>query len=443
MQRGPNLCLFGASTDTGNLGVSALSLAVLACISSRCDGSAVTVFDEGWGKRTELLQLGRNQLTITRVGARYSKRFYRPESMCNIRLSCMFGGLRNPAARAILDADAILDISGGDSFADLYGQRRFRAVTIPKLIALAKRIPLILLPQTFGPFQSPESRRVAVKIVRRATMAWARDEQSYAVLRDLAGDEFDAVRHRCGVDVAFALEAQMPSEILQPRLREWLLRRDLPIAGINVSGLLVNNAAVAGTFGITGNYREIIVGLVKRLLRETDARVVLVPHVITPAGHYESDIQACDEVAAHFGAEGRDRIALCPAFDDPRHAKWVISQMDWFCGTRMHSTVASLSSGVPTTGLAYSGKFRGVFETCGQAESVVDLRTAATGDAVEALFELWRRRERTRDEMQAPVAAVLQRAETQMDEIMSACSSPASAHAAGTAAAAAAAAAAG
>lgn len=38
-------------------------------------------------------------------------------------------------------------------------------------------------------------------------MAWARDERSFDVLKDLLGDAFDPLRHRSGVDVAFGLPA--------------------------------------------------------------------------------------------------------------------------------------------------------------------------------------------------------------------------------------------
>ena len=40
--------------------------------------------------------------------------------------------------------------------------------------------------------------------------------------------------------------------------------------------------------------------------------------------------------------------------------KWIISQMTLFAGARTHSTIAALSSGVPTLSFAYSIKARGI-----------------------------------------------------------------------------------
>jgi len=51
--------------------------------------------------------------------------------------------------------------SGGDSFADLYGDWRFSAITAPIALALVMELPLVLLPQTYGPFSTAETRRRA------------------------------------------------------------------------------------------------------------------------------------------------------------------------------------------------------------------------------------------------------------------------------------------
>ena len=56
------------------------------------------------------------------------------------------------ALRVIGDQDCILDIGAGDSFADIYGLRRFMFLWLTKMQAVAARTPLVLSPQTIGPF---------------------------------------------------------------------------------------------------------------------------------------------------------------------------------------------------------------------------------------------------------------------------------------------------
>ena len=45
--------------------------------------------------------------------------------------------------------------------------------------------------------------------------------------------------------------------------------------------------------------------------------------------------------------------------------KFIISQMKFFIGTRMHANFAAMYTGVPLFGLAYSYKFQGAFEANG------------------------------------------------------------------------------
>ncbi len=78
--------------------------------------------------------------------------------------------------------------------------------------------------------------------------------------------------------------------------------------------------------------------------------------------------------------------------------KGLIACVDWFCGTRMHATIAGLSSGVPTAAVAYSIKTKGVFESCDQGHRVVTTDTPTT-DAIDLLAAAWADRDRTAAEL--------------------------------------------
>ncbi|HEX5243247.1 MAG TPA: polysaccharide pyruvyl transferase family protein [Tepidisphaeraceae bacterium] len=383
--------------------------------------NSVTVFDEGWGSREEFLETETSRLPIRRIGARNSRRYHRPESLWNIRMSCRLGGLANPGAKAILDSDGVLDISGGDSFTDLYGQKRFDSVAASKLIAIQNHIPLYLLPQTYGPFKSPQVKRIATRIIAQSRMAWARDTHSFRILQEMAGKDFNPARHRCGVDVAFALPTRLPTVALG-LAGQFLDDRRTPLVGINVSGLILNDPEGSkDRFGLKADYNQVIRGLLSRVLCETDARVVLIPHVVTPPGHYESDLQASETIKSGFAGAQQDRIAVAPAFDDPRDVKWLIAQMDWFCGTRMHSTIAALSSSVPTAAVAYSDKTLGVFESCGQGKCVADPRALDTTEMVASLWSAWESRESDRSRLVREMPRVIVQAQDQMQEILRDC----------------------
>jgi len=414
----------GAAPDTGNLGVSALFESTLTGVARRIPDARLAVLDHGRGIRPGRIPSLPIPVDYECIGASLSRRLYRPDTWFRIRLAARLGGLGNAAARRFLGARAILDVSGGDSFTDLYGPWRFEAIVRPKQIALEHGVPLVLLPQTYGPFKDPAYAERAATFVRGAAMAWARDERSYAVLKELLGADFDPVRHRCGVDMAFLLVPREPTAAIPEPIAGWIAADSaVEVAGINVSGLIHHDPDKARDhYGFRADYRAVVDGLVQAILETADTRVVLVPHVITPPGHYESDVEACRQVAERVGD---DRVAVLPDAYDQAEIKNIISRLDWFCGTRMHSTIAALSTGVPTAAIAYSPKTLGVFETCGQGRHVIDPRALETRAVLAGLIGSFTMRGSARASLAESLPAVLAGAEEQMDAVAAVCGAPA------------------
>lgn len=412
------ICVLGASPDTGNLGVSALMTSIVRGVHDRCADAQVTVFDNGLGQRHGTLRTTSGEITYQRLGIRLSRRVHLRESLANMQVSQRLGGMGNPGVAAIADADAVWDVSGGDSFTDLYGDRRFRQVVDPKDLVLRIGTPLVLLPQTYGPFTDPARRRRARRIVGKALQAWARDIDSFERLDELLVN-VDPERHRCGVDLSFGMEPLEPTGRLPGRLTQWLdADRSHPVVGLNVSGLLHNQDA-RSQFSLSIDYRELISRLLRRLLDETDARIVLVPHV---RGYsFESDDVAVTDVAAAAPAGSSDRIEVVRDEFDASGMKWLISRLDWFNGTRMHATIAALSTGVPVSAVAYSDKTRGVFESCELADAVIDARAVTTDHALAAIWQSWQDRSAVRTHLAASVPRVRDAAHAQMDQIVDAC----------------------
>ncbi|MHC4317489.1 MAG: polysaccharide pyruvyl transferase family protein, partial [Planctomycetota bacterium] len=158
-----------------------------------------------------------------------------------------------------------------------------------------------------------------------------------------------------------------------------------------------------------------------RILDETDANILLVPHVFSRPGHFEHDPDACASVAARLGQAGAGRIARLPEGLSPGKTKWAVSRTDWFCGTRMHASIAAISSGVPAAAMAYSDKTLGVFETCGQGEHVADLRHLETDEVVDRLWESWTGRANARASLEVTLPKVQAQVEDQMDRIVECC----------------------
>ena len=409
--------LCGAALDTGNLGVGALGTSVLEGVAEHAPGARVTVFDNGWGRRCQVVRTGVGELAFEALGARLTRRIHRPESYHRMSLAASINGRLNQGTRAISAAEAILDVSGGDSFTDMYGAKRFRMVTFPKHITLRLGRPLILLPQTYGPFHDAQTLKTATGLVRRASSVWARDPSSFEVLSDLLGPYFDSARHREGVDMAFGMTSDRPPE--ERRFDDWLSAAE-PLAGINISGLLFDPPPANNDYEqLTIDYREVMAKLLHRLVLSEGVRILLVPHVLgRGAVNPQSDQAATERLMATLDLPP-NRVRVVPSTGlTPAQAKWWISQCDWFCGGRMHSTIAALSSGVPAAAIAYSVKTAPVFATVGLEGQVVDGRTESTEAAVARLWASWEARNELRGKLAANLPAVLESAKTQMQTIL-------------------------
>jgi colanic acid/amylovoran biosynthesis protein len=419
------LSLFGAAGDNSNLGVRALMTSVVAGIRRREPSADITVFDNGFGVGKETVRSASGDIQFRRCGARLSRRYHRPESYWQMRAALRTFPRVNRGTSLLMRSDAVLDITGGDSFTDVYGLRRFASSLAPKRLALDAGRTLVLLPQAYGPFRSRESRARAAQVLRQASAAWARDEISFECLRELLGSSYDPERHRQGVDVAFGLETLKPPPALAEEVLQFVHRHEgRPLVGLNVSGLLYNDPDANSRFGLGVDYRALYSSLLGRLLDEAGACVILVNHVLAPTGTIEADRVASAALVAEIRPAERDRLLVVSDPPGPGEAKWCISQCEWFVGSRMHATIAALSSGVPAAAVAYTHKAAGVFASCGLEDDVADAR----GDPRAVLPTLWNSFER-RNERRATLAEklpeVISRASSQLDDILEECRHPA------------------
>jgi polysaccharide pyruvyl transferase WcaK-like protein len=246
---------------------------------------------------------------------------------------------------ALSKADIFLDNAWGDSFSDIYGPARFESVMRQYHYALKRNKPLILLPQTIGPFKADNVRTQAAKVLRSAAAVFARDPISVQCAKELA-PEIDVFET---IDVAMFMPYQ---------------RRQIPdkkglVIGVNPSGLLWKGGYTGqNQFGLKADYKILLRTIITRLLALEDVTVELIGHDIRGpnAGNGAEDYYICKLLQRQF-----PRCSVGPFFYSPVEAKSYISGMDMLIGSRMHCCIAAYSSGVPVFPLAYSRKFKGLF----------------------------------------------------------------------------------
>ena len=249
--------------------------------------------------------------------------------------------------------DCFVDIGAGDSFAQIYGPKRFFFLWLTKVMALLRGKPLLLAPQTIGPFASASYRAAARPVLERASAVVARDFQSSDLAREIA----PSARIVNSVDVAFRL----PFEDRSAHRSETRTK-----VGINVSGLLFHQASTGSNrFDLSYNYAAVMRTLIASLTARPDVQVLLLTHATSATDHTDDDGAVCDLLAREFPLAIR-----APDFPDSSAAKSFISGLDFLYAARMHACIAAVSSGTPVMPIAYSRKFSGLFGSLGYDEGL-------------------------------------------------------------------------
>jgi colanic acid/amylovoran biosynthesis protein len=260
--------------------------------------------------------------------------------------------LRAGFRKQIRRCDLVVDIGEGDSFADIYGFKRFFYYWLSKNIVCSLGKPLILAPQTIGPFNGFWARLLAKQVMHRCKVIFARDHLSSSYLESLK------VGGNCkeAIDVAFRLPFKRRSFAPHNQIR----------IGLNVSALLFHGGYTGGNqFGLSIDYPATVRRIISTLVADRTIELHLVPHVIVPDAPIEDDHAIAEKLAQEFPG-----VKVAPRFVRPSEAKGYIAGLDFFVGARMHSCVAAFSAGVPVLPMAYSRKFAGLFGSLGYTQTI-------------------------------------------------------------------------
>lgn len=395
----PTILILGAVYDTGNMGVDALLSGTITSILKNNPESKIKVLDYGHSPRVDKFLTESTPRDLPLINLRFSYKLHLKNNGFRILALAALSRLipyppfrsfikkTHPHLAEIDNADICVSLAGGDSFADIYGMRRLLYVSLPQLIAISLKKPLVLLPQTLGPFKSWAAKRIAALIMRKAVRVYSRDKDSLHHAKSLIGR--DARNLAFSRDMAFALEPLQPAD----HLTSFLKNRDRPLTGLNVSGLLYMGGYTGkNDFGLSMDYPKIIESIIELFINKLGTDIVLVTHVTGAPGGIESDATTSQDIFEKSKSRFGDRLILASPQLNHREVKYVIGKCDFFLGARMHACIAALSQAVPAVGMAYSRKFRGVFETLEVPELVLDLRKDPEDGALEKIEKLYNER---------------------------------------------------
>lgn len=252
--------------------------------------------------------------------------------------------------------DYVLDASGF-SYGDQWSAKNIEQVAYAAGRWRRRRVPFILLPQSFGPFERPDVRDASLRLFEHATQIWARDDVSLGHLTSLLGPDTRVAK---APDITISLHAPRSADPLQAGTVAVIPNINLATRRPQLGGLTEYSIALT----------ELIQGL-----RETGARPVLLEH----STHGDPTVTAaCARILP-------DIEVVRPA--DGLQAKAFIAECDAVVSGRYHGLVSALSSGVPAVAHSWSHKYEELMGDFGQSSRVVDpFEPPAALDAVSDLL---------------------------------------------------------
>ena len=311
--------------------------------------------------------------------------------------------------KTLAGVDCVLSI-GGDNYSLDY--------LFPSLLMGVDRCsmdlgtPVVLWGASVGPFEREPYFLPAIHHhLERMTFIATRESATMEYLTKLGlGDKLI-----CAADPAFGLAPEPVST--KPF---WPEDQGEGVLGFNLSPLLLRYHPSSK---LQRAWLDEVAGFIRYLVVSRKLSVLLVPHVIPHNGIAKNnDAAFLGHILERLGDSG-NHVRLMPGRLNAAETKYVISQCRFFIGARTHSTIASLSSGVPTISIAYSVKSEGInHDFFGHTRYMLDNYEVAQTLLIERLTQLMQEEDRLRPLLKQKTTEMMERTKFAMRKVSEAIS---------------------
>jgi len=330
--------------------------------------------------------------------------------------------------RYYYESDLFIHI-GMDLYSDDFGVRTIIEHSKDILIGVFLRKPVVLWAESIGPFRSTITRYLAGYTLNRVSLITVREEISKKYLDEIG--VFDVPIYTTA-DPAFLLKPCDPERV-NFLLQELGIVEDESIVGMSfsqsflaggvqktkklrminiISGFLQYVLPEGLYFRLLtkgrksqeytrsyAHYVEELASVADYLIDQYNVKIILVPHIVHPIigeEQFHRDILK--------STKRRDRIFLVEDNINAAERKGLIGRCDIFIGGRMHANIAAISQGIPSIGLAYSYKFKGIMALVGQESYILD--KISSPEIIKKVDLLWYNKDSIRLEILSKIENV-------------------------------------
>ncbi len=307
--------------------------------------------------------------SVSGTGARLSLKWLAAQA--NKRLGAKFAPHIWDLIDTVRDASMALEL-GGDNYSLDYGRpETFMAMD---RFLLKQGIPVVLWGASVGPFDADQEFAPRMfDHLRKLAAIFVRETESLEYLRANGVSE----NVYLVADPAFVMKAVQPAaDKIGFALPEGAI-------GINISPLVARFRGAQASINLA-EWLAFCVDLVKSAAT-LKRPIILIPHVESSSPEND-DFGFLQLIGKAVANEVQVPLQVLPRGLDAAELKWIISRCSVFAGARTHSTIAALSSGVPTLSIGYSLKARGINkDVFGHLDYCISVAELTAGNFTERL----------------------------------------------------------
>lgn len=234
---------------------------------------------------------------------------------------------KNALIKEIESADYIWDISNGEGFDDGDGLNKYIISMLNKKFVLNMHKPLVLMPQSIGPFDSTIRERHARKVIERAREIFVLDGYSKDYIEQDLG---------CNRRVNVLPDLSYYYEEKQRELEEGNNKHSRITVGINISSRLDKELIT---------YKSMIMDIIDELLKDERVDVLLIPYEENCGEDSHEDYRFSNSIA--YGNRN-DRIESIGRYYEEEALRRIIRKCDFFIGSSPIACIDAISMLVPT-----------------------------------------------------------------------------------------------
>lgn len=246
------------------------------------------------------------------------------------------------------------------------------------LLAERLNIPVIVMPNSYGPFKGKIVNILLKKALGNAKIVTSREGISREVLR-----EFTNVNSEIYPDLGFFLKNSNKFNA-----KKYLLKKGVPIGDKKCIGMTLRPYRFPKSDNPKEKYENYISSIAKYIkwLEENNYFLVMVAHTLGPSAHEDDRIAIKDVLNK---CTSKNIVYIEDENLDCEDIKSLYSELDFVIGTRFHSAIFAMASGVPSIAISYGGnKGEGIMKDMGLEKYVVPIEEINYDSLVEKTIDL-------------------------------------------------------